>query len=340
MLISRHIVLARRPDGNITPDCFRLETRHLPAPRDGELLLRTLFLSVDPYMRGSMNENAGYALPTQLDHTMTGGTVSEVLQSRAAGFLPGDIVVGYTGWCEHALVQPASALMFYKVDESLGPVSTALGVLGMPGHTAYFGLSRIGRPRSGETLVVSAAAGTVGSIVGQLGRLDGCRVVGIAGGPGKCAIVRDEFGFDACVDYKSPRFREQLRVACPQGVDIYFENVGGPVLDAVAPLLNDGARVPICGYISDYNKTVPGGSPMDVLAAHPKKPEHRLFIVTEWMKEFPDATRKLGALLREGRLRYRETIVDGLDQAPAALAGLFRGENVGKMLVRIAARTV
>lgn len=338
MLISRHFVLARRPADDITPDCFRLETRHLPQPQEGELLLRTLFLSVDPYMRGSMNENAGYALPTRLDHTMIGGTVSEVLQSRAPGFLPGDIVVGYTGWCEHALVQPDTALMFYKVDETLGPISTALGMLGMPGHTAYFGLSRIGRPRAGETLVVSAAAGMVGSIVGQLGRLDGCRTVGIAGGPAKCAVVRDEFGFDVCVDYKSARFRAALRAACPQGIDIYFENVGGPVLDAVAPLLNDGARVPICGYISDYNKASRSMSPLAVLAVHPKKPEHRLFVVTEWMNEFPDATRKLGALLRAGKLRYRETIVEGLEQAPAALAGLFRGDNIGKMLVRVAAR--
>lgn len=338
MLNSRHIVLARRPEGDITPDCFRLETQLLPDPQDGELLLRTLFLSVDPYMRGSMRESAGYELPTQLDQTMIGGTVSEVLQSRAAGFLPGDIVVGYTGWCEHALVQPGTALMFYKVDESLGPISTALGVLGMPGHTAYFGLSRIGKPRAGETLVVSAAAGTVGSIVGQLGKFDGCRVVGIAGGPGKCVVVRDEFGFDACVDYKSPHFREELRAACPQGIDIYFENVGGPVLEAVAPLLNDGARVPICGYISDYNKASRNVSPLEVLAAHPKKPEHRLFVVTEWMNEFPDATRKLGALLRAGKLRYRETIVEGLEQAPAALAGLFRGDNIGKMLVRVATR--
>lgn len=335
MTSNRRIVLAKRPVGEPDESCFRIETAPVEHVGDGQVLLRTLWLSVDPYMRGRMNDARSYAKPVGVGEVMVGGTVCEVVESHAPAFAVGDVVVGYTGWQDYAVAR-GDAPRFYKVDATLAPISTALGVLGMPGHTAYFGLLRVGQPKPGETVVVSAAAGAVGSAVGQIAKLHGCRAVGIAGGPDKCAIVRDEFGLDACVDYKTPTFAADLRAACPRGVDVYFENVGGAVLDAVAPLLNDGARVPVCGFISGYNATGPVRTPFEVLAAHPKKPVHRFFLVSEWMNEVPDAVRQLGAWLREGKLRYRETIVDGLENAPKAFRGLFEGRNVGKMLVRVA----
>jgi hypothetical protein len=310
----------------------------MPEPAEGQLLLRTLWLSVDPYMRGRMNDAKSYAKPVEVGDVMVGGTVSEVLESHAPSFARGDIVVGYTGWQAYAVAR-GDTPRFYKVDPTLAPVSTALGVLGMPGHTAYFGLLRVGQPKPGETVVVSAAAGAVGSAVGQIAKIQGCRAVGIAGGAAKCGLVREAFGFDACVDYKASTFAADLRAACPRGVDVYFENVGGDVLDAVAPLLNDGARVPVCGFISGYNATGTVRTPFEVLAAHPKKPEHRFFLVSEWTAEVPDAVRQLGAWLREAKLCYRETIVDGLENAPKAFAGLFSGQNVGKMVVRVAPPT-
>jgi len=283
-----------------------------------------------------MSEGPSYAPPIKLGELMIGGTVSEVLESRAPGYERGEIVTGYYGWQDYAIARSGDGRL-YKVDRSLGPISTAVGVLGMPGHTAYFGLLRIGQPKAGETVVVSAAAGAVGSAVGQVAKIHGCHVVGIAGGAAKCAWVKDELGFDACVDYKSPTFASDLKAACPKGIDVYFENVGGDVLQAVAPLLNDGSRVPICGFISGYNEAAAKGTtPFEVLAAHPKKPIHRFLLVVEWNAELPAATVQLGAWLKQGKLKYRETVTEGLENAPQAFLGLFRGQNFGKMLVKIA----
>jgi hypothetical protein len=286
-------------------------------------------------MRGRMSDAPSYAPPVKLDDVMLGGTVAEVVQSRAPGFERGEIVTGYYGWQDYAIARPGDGRLF-KVDRSLAPISTAVGVLGMPGHTAYFGLLRIGQPKPGETVVVSAAAGAVGSTVGQIAKIMGCRAVGIAGGPAKCAWVKDDLGLDACVDYKSPTFAADLKAACPRGIDVYFENVGGDVLQAVLPLLNDGSRVPICGFISGYNVAVRNTTPFEVLAAHPKKPAHRFLLVVEWDAELPAATKQLGAWIKEGKLSYRETVVEGLENAPQAFLGLFRGENFGKMLVKLA----
>jgi NADPH-dependent curcumin reductase CurA len=337
-LRNRRIVLAKRPKGEPDESCFALETLDVRSPAEGEMLLRVLWLSVDPYMRGRMNEGPSYAPAVEIGQMMVGGTVSEVVESRAPGFAVGDIVMGYQGWQEYALARSVERPLF-KVDPSLGPISTAVGVLGMPGQTAYFGLHRVGKPKPGETVVVSAAAGAVGSAVGQLAKIHGCRAVGIAGGADKCAFVKDELGFDACVDYKAGNLPSDLKAACPAGIDVYFENVGGAVLDAVAPLLNNGARVPICGFVSAYNSRTPVRTPLEVLAAHPKKPEHRFFLVSEWIAEFPEATKKLGALLKEGRLKYRETVTEGLENAPKALLGLFNGQNFGKQLVKVAEPT-
>jgi NADPH-dependent curcumin reductase CurA len=334
-LRNRRVVLAKRPVGEPDASCFAIETVPVSSPEQGEMLLRILWLSVDPYMRGRMNEGPSYAPPVALGEVMVGGTVSEVVESRATGFKVGDIVTGYHGWQEYALAHGEEKRL-YKVDPSLAPISTAVGVLGMPGHTAYFGLLRVGKPKPGETVVVSAASGAVGSVVGQLAKIHGCRAVGIAGGADKCAYVKDALGFDACIDYKGGRLAEDLKAACPAGIDVYFENVGGPVLDAVAPLLNDGARVPICGFISGYNATAPVKTPFEVLGKHPKKPEHRFLLVNEWIAEFPDATRKLGALVKQGRLKYRETVTEGIENAPKAFLGLFSGQNFGKQLVKVA----
>ncbi len=334
---NTRILLARRPQGLPVPEDFRIEEAPIPAPREGELLLRILYLSLDPYMRGRMNAGKSYARPVEIGEVMEGGTVAEVVQSRHKEFAPGDIVLSYSGWQSHALSAGAG---LRKLDPQEAPVTTALGVLGMPGFTAYAGLLSIGRPRPGETVVVAAASGAVGSAVGQIARIKGARAVGIAGGPEKCAFVRGTLGFDAAIDRRAPDFAARLAEACPEGVDVYFENVGGAVWDAVFPLLNDFARIPVCGLIAQYNAAppFPGPDRLPPVMAQvlTRSLTIRGFIQREFADQRPAFYREMGQWVREGRLRYREDIVDGLERAPEALIGLLQGRNFGKLIVRVA----
>lgn len=333
---GRRIVLASRPKGRPTSDNFRTETATLGEPGEGEVLLETLYLSLDPYMRGRMSDAPSYAPPVEIGATMVGGTVSRVLASRDPAFEPGDVVLSYSGWQTHEITR---AKGLRKLDPAAAPLSTALGVLGMPGFTAYVGLAEIGRPKAGETVVVAAASGPVGSAVGQIARLRGARAVGIAGGPDKCAHLIDELGFDAAVDHRAPDFAERLKAACPEGVDVYFENVGGAVQTAVWPLLNPFARIPVCGLVAHYNDTAPPEGPdrlprafADILR---KSLTIRGFIQTEFAARTEEFAREASAWVREGKLRYREDIVDGLESAPEAFFGLLEGRNFGKLVVRV-----
>jgi NADPH-dependent curcumin reductase CurA len=332
---SRRIVLASRPTGAPTEANFRLETEEIRPPGEGELLLKTLYLSLDPYMRGRMSPGPSYAAPVEVDSPMTGGTVGEVVESRVDGFAPGDIVLAFTGWQEYSVVTPKG---LRKLDPTAAPVSTALGILGMPGLTACVGLLHIGQPKPGETVVVSAASGAVGSAVGQIAKIKGCRAVGIAGGKTKCDYVVNELGFDACVDHHSASFEADLKAACPSGIDIYFENVGGTVFEAVLPLLNQFARVPVCGLISQYNASelpdCPDKTPLVMRTVLTKRLTLRGFIVSDYADQGEECFREMAGWMREGRLKYREDIVDGLENAPGALIGLLHGKNFGKMLIR------
>ena len=335
---AERIVLASRPVGEPTPDNFRLETLPIPEPGPGQMLLRTLWLSLDPYMRGRMSDAPSYAKPVGIGEVMEGGTVSEVVASNVSRFAKGDIVVGRTGWQTHALSDGSG---IQKVDPARAPIQTALGVLGMPGMTAYMGLVEIGKPAAGETLVVAAASGAVGSVVGQIGRIKGARAVGIAGGPDKCRYVTEGLGFDACIDHKAPDFAARLAAVCPKGIDVYFENVGGAVFEAVFPLLNPFARIPVCGLISMYNATSlsPGPIllPQLMRAILTKRLTLRGFIVSDFIGRSGDFMHDVSAWIGEGRVKYREDVVEELENAPRALIGLLRGQNFGKLLVRVAA---
>ena len=335
---STRIVLASRPDGAPTADNFRLEAVNLPEPADGQVLVRVIYLSLDPYMRGRMSAAESYADPVEIDEVMVGGTVGQVVDSRHPDFATGDYVLGYAGWQSHAVVD---GNQLRTLDRDAAPLSTAVGVLGMPGFTAYSGLLKIGQPKAGETVVVAAASGPVGSAVGQIAKLKGARAVGIAGGPEKCAYLLDELGFDAAVDHRSPNFAEKLRAACPDGIDVYFENVGGAVAAAVLPLLNLYARVPVCGLIAQYNDTEtpegPDRLPGFFTRVLVKSLTIRGFIQREFVSEmYADFQRDVSGWIREGRFAYREDIVDGLENAPAAFIGLLRGSNFGKLVVRVA----
>ncbi|HVW26484.1 MAG TPA: NADP-dependent oxidoreductase [Polyangiaceae bacterium] len=329
---NRRIVLASRPEGEPDASNFRLETTSLPELPEGRVLVKNLYLSIDPYMRGRMSDRPSYARPVGIGEVMVGGTVGRVVESRAPGVGVGTLLVGYGGWQEYAVLNPADQNTLPVVANL--PPSTALGVAGMPGATAYFGLTKIGEPKPGETVVVSAASGAVGSVVGQLAKIMGCRAVGVAGGPKKCAYVTKDLGFDACIDHRSPNMAAELAKACPKGIDVYFENVGGKVLEAVARLLNPGSRVPICGFVSQYNEADPV-SPFTVLGALPNPPVHRFFLVWEWPTEYPAAIEKLAGWVREGKLKYAEDVTEGLEQAPRALIGVLRGENFGKKIIKI-----
>ncbi len=333
---ARRIVLASRPVGEPKPGDFRLEEYPVPQPGSGEVLLRTLWLSLDPYMRGRMSDAPSYAKPVGIGEVMEGGTVSEVAASNTDGFTRGDIVLSRAGWQTHALSNGAG---LRKLDPKLAPVSTALGVLGMPGMTAYSGLLEIGKPQAGETVVVAAASGAVGSVVGQIARIKGARAVGIAGGADKCRYVADELGFDDCIDHRAPDFAARLKGACPKGIDVYFENVGGAVFDAVLPLLNPFARIPVCGLIAQYNATElpPGPNRLPLLMRNvlTKRLTVRGFIVTDFAAHLDDFLRDVSQWVREGRVKYREDIVQGLENAPATLIGLLKGKNFGKQLVRV-----
>jgi NADPH-dependent curcumin reductase CurA len=341
METARRFILVSRPVGEPKTTDLQLEEFAVPTPGAGEVLLRTLFLSLDPYMRGRMSDAKSYAAPVPIGGVMEGGAVSEVIASNNPKFAVGDIVLGRTGWQTHSLSDGAS---LRKVDPSLAPISTALGVLGMPGMTAYAGLLDVGKPKAGETLVVAAASGAVGALVGQIAKIKGLRVVGIAGGADKCRFVKDELGFDDCIDHRTPDLPGRLAAACPSGIDIYFENVAGPVLDAALPLLNTFARVPICGTIAHYNDTVPPPGPDKLPSVWRMILNKRLtvrgLLVTDFAAMHDDFQRDVSGWLKDGRIKYREDIVEGFDHAPRALIGLLRGENFGKLLVRIAERSI
>jgi len=329
--INRQILLKSRPDGAPDLGNFELVQSPVPEPGDGEVLMRTRYLSLDPYMRGRMSAAKSYAKPVEVGEPMVGGTVGEIVKSRNARFAVGDIVTGFGGWQDYALSNGAG---LRKLDPAAAPVTTALGVLGMPGMTAYVGLLEIGRPKPGETVAVAAASGAVGSVVGQIAKITGCRAIGIAGGPDKCRYVVQELGFDACIDHRAADFARQLQVACPAGIDVYFENVGGAVQEAVWPLLNDFARIPVCGLIAQYNAApMPGPDMFSVLR---KRLTLRGFIVWEFAAKQADFLRDAGEWVRSWRLRYREDVVEGLENAPAAFLSLFRGKNFGKLLVKVA----
>jgi NADPH-dependent curcumin reductase CurA len=333
---NRQILLASRPRGEPTPDNFHFVETAVPEPGPGQMLLRTICLSLDPYMRGRMNAGPSYAKPVEVGEVMEGRAVCEIVKTNVPQFQPGDLVLAGTGWQEYAL---ADSHGVHKLDPALRPISYALGVLGMPGLTAYTGLLNIGKPQPGETLVVAAASGAVGSVVGQLARIKGCRAIGIAGGERKCRYVQEELGFDACLDHHQPDLPERLKAACPKGIDIYFENVGGEVFEAVLPLLNNFARVPVCGLIAHYNAAdLPAGPnrvPRVMQAILVKRLTFRGFIVWDFAAQHADFLRDMSGWLREGRVKYREDVTDGLENAPRELIGLLKGENFGKKIIRV-----
>ncbi len=332
---NQRVVLASRPAGEPQETDFRTERGPVPAPGPGQTLVRTIWLSLDPYMRGRMSDAPSYVPPVPIGGVMTGGTVGEVVESRAEGLKPGDLVEGYAGWQAYAAVD-ASGLR--RLEPGPLPPSTALGVLGMPGMTAYCGLLNIGQPKPGETVVVAAASGPVGSMVGQVAKLRGARAVGIAGGAEKCGYVRS-IGFDDCIDHRGPDLPEKLKQACPDGIDVYFENVGGHVWDAVFPLLKPFARVPVCGLISQYNQTAPSPGPDRTAglmrAVLTKRLTIRGFIVWDFVSQQAEFLREAGAWVASGQVKYREDVVDGLERAPAAFIGMLHGKNFGKLLVRV-----
>jgi hypothetical protein len=337
MTMNRRIVLASRPTGAAVEDNFRLDSVPVPVPAAGQVLVRHHYLSLDPYMRGRMNDGKSYAAPQAIGEPMIGGTVGEVVASHAPGFAVGDKVVGMGGWQEYSIATPGTATGVQKVDTSHIPLSAYLGVVGMPGVTAWYGLNRICEPKAGETVVVSAASGAVGGVVGQLAKARGCRAVGIAGGREKCDFVVKELGFDACVDYKAaPDFkslRAMLREAAPNGIDCNFENVGGVVLDAILSLMNAFGRIAVCGMISRYDgATMPLADPSLILISRLKV---QGFIVSEHMGVWPEALAELGAGVARGTLKYRESVAHGIESAPGAFLGLLKGRNFGKQVVKL-----
>ena len=337
MTQNLQILLASRPEGEPSAANFRLVEAPVPALADGQVLVRHHYLSLDPYMRGRMNEGKSYAQPQPLDQVMIGGTVGEVVESRHPGFAAGDKVVGMGGWQLYSVVDAGQPGVLRKVDTTHVPLSAYLGAVGMPGVTAWVGLTQIITPKAGETVAVSAASGAVGSAVGQLAKARGCRVVGFAGGKDKCAYAVDELGFDACIDYKAhPDLKSlsaALKEAAPDGVDGYFENVGGMILDAVMLRINAFGRIAFCGMISGYNgEPIPMAHPQLILTQRLKL---QGFIVSEHMQHWPEALKELGTLVATGKLKYRESVAQGLASAPEAFIGLLKGRNFGKQLVKL-----
>lgn len=329
--MNKRIVLASYPEGWVTEANFRAETAPIPKPAEGEVLVKNLWLSLDPYMRGRMSQQKSYVKGVEPGEVMTGETAGEVVESKHPGFKPGDKVTAPSGW---QLYWSGKGELLTKVDASKVSLSYFLGCLGMPGRTAYFGMKDICAPKPGETVVVSAASGAVGSVVGQLAKAWGCRAVGIAGGKAKCDYVVKELGFDACVDYKAGDLLNQLKAACPKGVDANFENVGGEILDTVLRLMNVRGRIAICGLISDYNSKEPYGVKMfrSILVNRIKV---QGMIVFDWLQRYPEANQALLDLVVGGKLKYRESVVQGIENAPKGLIGLLKGENFGKQLVKL-----
>ncbi len=334
---NRRIVLASRPVGAPTPDNFRLDEVAIPVPAAGEVLLRTIYLSLDPYMRGRMSDAPSYAPPVAIDAVMVGGTVCQVAESRNADFEAGEWVLSYSGWQLYAI---SDGSQLTRLGKNPARPSCALGIMGMPGFTAYMGLLDIGQPKAGDTLVVAAATGPVGATVGQLGKLKGCRVIGVAGGVEKCAYAQETLGFDACLNHKDGDFTDQLRQACAEGIDIYYENVGGKVFDAVLPLLNVGARIPVCGLVSRYNATkLPDGPDRLSLLMGTilvKRIKVQGFIIfDDYGHRYDEFAQEMAKLLHAGKIHYREQLVDGLESAPEAFIGLLQGENFGKLVIKV-----
>jgi len=331
---NRQVLLKRRPDGMPVPEDFAIVDSPLPEPSEGQVLLRGIYLSLDPYMRGRISGQRSYAKPTEIGDIIEGRVVGRVMRSRHAGFREGDYAFGGYGWQTHSAVDGGG---LNKLDPEAAPISTALGILGMPGLTAYAGLKTIGQPKPGETVVISAASGAVGAVAGQLAKRDGCHVVGIAGGADKCRYVTGELGFDACVDHRSGPGGDlgaALDAACPKGIDVYFENVGGAVQRAVYPLLNDFGRMIMCGMISEYNDTEPRPGP-SLVAAVRKRLRIQGFIVSDHAALRPEYLAMAAPLVRSGALKFREDIVDGIDNAPAAFIGMLQGRNFGKLIVKL-----
>src|SRR5581483_11497870 len=331
-MTNTRVLLKSRPVGEPTPANFAVSESPAPSLADGDVLRRTIYLSLDPYMRGRMSDAPSYAAPVNVGDVMCGHTVSQVVESRNPAFAVGDFVAGYDGWQALGI---SNGKELRKLDPGTAPLTTAIGVLGMPGLTAFVGLVDIGQPKAGETVVVAAASGAVGSVVGQLAKARGCRAIGVAGSEDKCRYVVDDLGFDACINYKSPDFYPSLKAACPNRIDIYFENVGGKVLDAVMRLLNRGARIPLCGLIADYNareSPTPGPNWLPLLVARAKV---QGFIVSVNGDRAPAFVQEVAPLVRSGRIKYREDITEGLENAPKAFIGLLDGRNFGKAIVRV-----
>ncbi|RYC33485.1 NADP-dependent oxidoreductase [Lichenibacterium minor] len=336
-LPSTAVLLRRRPEGEPRPDDFEIVHRPCPDPEDGQLRLEVLWLSLDPYMRGRMSAARSYVEPVGIGDVMAGQAVCRVESSRHPGFAPGTLVLAGSGWCTAALSDGTGLI---RLDPAPAPLTAALGVLGMPGLTAYAGLAEIGRPKAGETVVVAAATGPVGSAVGQIARKRGCRAVGIAGGAEKCRLLVEHFGFDAAVDHRAPDFPARLKAACPNGIDVYFENVGGAVWDAVLPLLNDFSRVPVCGLVSQYNATAlpagPNRVPDVMRAVLSRRIEIRGFIVWDFAHRAGEFRREVGTWVADGSMRTLEHRVEGIERAPAALVDMLAGRNLGKVVVKVA----
>ena len=329
---NRRIVLASRPHGAVTADNFRIVDAPLPQPGAGEVLVRNEWLSLDPYMRGRMSDARSYVPPVQIGEVMVGQTVGEVVESRDSRFKPGDKVLTPLGWQRYGAARAADLV---AIDTRSVPASYYLGILGMPGMTAWFGLFEIGQPKPGETVLVSAASGAVGSVVGQLARIHGCRAVGIAGGRAKCDYVVGELGFDACIDHRAGKLYDELAAACPKGIDVDFENVGGAVLDTVLRLMNRHSRIVVCGLVAEYSATEPYGY-QRLRSVLVNRIRMQGMIVFDWKDRYGEALQALRDHVLAGRLKYRESIVEGLDHAPRALIGLLKGENFGKQLIKIA----
>ena len=334
--VNRQLLLDKRPTGMPEDNCWKMNEEKISSLQNNEILVKVNYLSIDPYMRGRMNDSRSYAAPAKIGEPMTGETAGEVIISNSKLFNVGDLVCAHKGWQTYIKVKDTDPAIF-KVPETNINLSAFLGTLGMPGRTAYFGLNRVGKPKHGETLVVSAASGAVGAVVGQLGKIYGCKVIGIAGGPEKCSFVKDVLKFDDCLDYKTGNLEHALKDVCSNGVDIYFENVGGEVSRAIAPLLNSGSRVPICGFISQYNAEdmLKVETPFHVFGKIKPKPEHRFFVVTEWMNEWEYATKEILKLVQEDKIKFKETITKGFENAPQALRDVLSGKNFGKQIIEI-----
>lgn len=331
------ILLAHHPVGEPTKKDFHIESTPIPTEAAEQVLIRTIYLSLDPYMRGRMRAGPSYATALQVGDVITGEVVGEVVSSKSTDFSAGDIVNANIGWQAYGV---ADSNVVRRVDPTLAPISTSLGILGMPGCTAYCGLLKVGHPKPGETVVVSAASGAVGALVGQIALLKGCRVVGIAGSDTKCSYVRDELGLDVSINYKTQNLDEALSAACPDGIDVYFDNVGGIVVDAVMNHINVGARIAVCGAISDYNRDVPDSGPRVSRTLVYKQAKMEGFLVTQFKDQHQECRKQMATWMREGQIIYKEDFVDGLTNAPKAFIGLLRGENFGKLIVQVGADDV